>query len=40
MAQVKELSYKTSPTRNLGPEKEVMRRDPSDIIKVRELYYV
>jgi beta-xylosidase len=39
-AQVQELRYETSPARNLGPEKEVMRRDPSDIIKVGELYYV
>ena len=40
MAQVKELSYKTSPAKNLGPEQNVMRRDPSDIIKVKNLYYV
>lgn len=40
MAQVKALSYKTSPAENLGPQKKVMRRDPSDIIKVGELYYV
>jgi len=40
MAQVVELSYKTSPAENLGPEKGVMRRDPSDVIKVGDLYYV
>ena len=40
MAQVAEFSYKTSPAMNLGLEKEVMRRDPSDIIKVGDLYYV
>ena len=40
MVQVVELGYKTSPAKNLGPEKGVMRRDPSDIIKVDNLYYV
>ena len=39
-AQVRELSYRTSPARNLGPERTVMRRDPSDIIKVGDRYYV
>ena len=40
MAQVVELSYQTSPAKNLGPEQGVMRRDPSDIIRVENLYYV
>jgi hypothetical protein len=40
MAQVTEISYKTSPANKLGLEKGVMRRDPSDIIKVGNLYYV
>lgn len=39
-AQVKELSFSTSPAVNIGVEKGVMRRDPSDIIKVNDLYYV
>ena len=29
-----------SPTNGIGPEQEVMRRDPSDIVKVGDLYYV
>lgn len=29
-----------SPLEGIGKEKEVMRRDPSDVIKVGELYYV
>jgi len=32
------VSY--SPAKGLGPEPGVMRRDPSDIIKVKHLYYV
>jgi len=40
MAEVKELSYTITPVKGLGPEKGVMRQDPSDIIKVRNLYYV
>jgi len=40
MAQVVEMSYTTSPADHLGPEQGVMRRDPSDIIKVGGLYYV
>lgn len=39
-AQFSELSYQTSPAENLGPETGVMRRDPSDIIKVGNLHYV
>ncbi len=39
-AQVEELSYKITPAKNLGPEIGVMRRDPSDIIRVKNLYYV
>jgi hypothetical protein len=39
-AQVEELSYRITPAKNLGPEKGVMRRDPSDIIRVKNLYYV
>src|SRR5210317_645040 len=34
------ITYKTSPAVNLGPEKGVLRRDPSDIIKVGDLFYV
>lgn len=33
------MSYSTSPAINLGIDR-VMRRDPSDIIKVDDLYYV
>lgn len=40
MVQVVELSYEKSPAMNLGLQKGVMRRDPSDIIRVNELYYV
>ena len=40
MAQVVEMSHTTSPADHLGPEQGVMRRDPSDIIKVGGLYYV
>jgi len=39
-AQITDFSYQTSPIKNLGPETGVMRRDPSDIIKVGQLYYV
>ena len=39
-AQVVEFSYQKFPAKNLGPQKCVMRRDPSDIIRVNELYYV
>jgi hypothetical protein len=40
LAQANELSYTVSPATNIGPEKGVMRRDPSDIIKAGGLYYV
>jgi beta-xylosidase len=39
-AQETERSYTTSPAKHLGPQEGVMRRDPSDIIKVGDLYYV
>jgi len=39
-AEPAEIKYETSPAVNLGPEKGVMRRDPSDIIKVGDLFYV
>jgi len=32
--------FRFSPAAGLGPEPGVMRRDPSDVIKVRDLYYV
>src|SRR5210317_1311188 len=35
-AEPADINYETSPAVNLGPEKGVMRRDPSDIIKVGE----
>lgn len=43
--QITELTPETmrvrySPAQGLGPEQGVMRRDPSDIIKVGDLYYV
>ena len=38
--QVVEVEYKTSAAERLGPEEGVMRRDPSDIIKVGDLYHV
>ena len=37
LAQADELSYTVSPAENLGSEKGVMRRDPSDIIRVNDL---
>ena len=40
IAQVTQVGYATSPAMNLGPTSGVMRRDPSDIIKVGDLYYV
>jgi beta-xylosidase len=40
MAQVSGGMFKTSPAENLGPDTEIMRRDPSDIIKVGDLYYL
>jgi arylsulfatase A-like enzyme len=33
-------TYNISPAKGLGVEEVVMRRDPSDIIKVKDLYYV
>lgn len=38
--QVADSSYATSAATNLGPEEGVMRRDPSDIVKVNDLYYI
>ena len=38
MPQTMRVLY--SPADGLGPEQGVMRRDPSDIIQVRDLYYV
>ena len=35
-----QLSFTYSPARGIGPEEGVMRRDPSDIIKVGDFYYV
>lgn len=35
-----ELSFPYSPARGIGPEEGVMRRDPSDIIKAADSYYV
>jgi beta-xylosidase len=32
--------FRFSPAQGLGPEKGVMRRDPSDVIKAGDLYYV
>lgn len=40
IAQVTEIDYKTSPAMNLGPANGIMRRDPSDIIQVGNLYYI
>jgi beta-xylosidase len=40
LAQVAEQSYETTSAKNLGPQQGVMRRDPSDIIRCKELYYV
>jgi predicted GH43/DUF377 family glycosyl hydrolase len=34
------MRVRYSPAQGLGPEKGVMRRDPSDIIKIGNLYYV
>jgi hypothetical protein len=34
------LRVRYSPAKGLGPEKGVMRRDPSDIIRIGSLYYV
>jgi len=34
------MTLRYSPATRLGPEKGVMRRDPSDIIKVGDLYYL
>lgn len=39
-AEVTELAYRTSPAENIGPEEGVMRRDPSDVIRVGDRYYV
>jgi hypothetical protein len=35
-----EMNLRSSPAKGIGPEPGVMRRDPSDIIKVKDLYYV
>ncbi|MDZ8117031.1 family 43 glycosylhydrolase [Pontiella agarivorans] len=40
MAGVKEVGFTTSPAFNIGVEKGVMRRDPSDILKENGRYYV
>src|SRR5512144_1600103 len=34
------LIFRYSPADGLGPEADVMRRDPSDVIRVGDLYYV
>ena len=38
--QVKEVSFEYSLLKGLEPEQGVCRRDPSDVIKVNETYYV
>ena len=40
MPQVRVLSYEQIPIEGIGLEENVMRRDPSDIIKVGDAYYV
>ena len=40
LSQSISTSYEISPAKNLGPNKKIMRRDPSDIIKVNDLYYL
>ncbi len=39
-SEVTESTYTVSPAKNLGPQIGVMRRDPSDIIRVGDWYYV
>jgi len=39
-AQNKKIDFEYKDLTGIGPEKGVMRRDPSDIIKVGDLYYV
>ena len=40
LPEERKLRVRYSPAQGLGPEQGVMRRDPSDIIKVGDLYYV
>lgn len=40
MPQVRVLGYESIPIENIGREENVMRRDPSDIIRVGDAYYV
>jgi beta-xylosidase len=40
IAQITQMDYSTSPAMGLGPTSGVMRRDPSDIIQVGDLYYI
>ena len=39
-AETKTVNVSTSAVTGIGKEQGVMRRDPSDIIKVDDLYYV
>lgn len=40
MSAPKEVTFSRTELSGIGPEQNVMRRDPSDIIKVDDLYYV
>ena len=40
LPEERSMHVRYSPAKGLGPEPGVMRRDPSDIIKVGDLYYV